>query len=277
MNDSVAAPFADSHVHLADAQFGADVHDVVARAREAGARAIVCIGESPATALRAAALAAQYPDLIAFTCGLHPHEAKAWDASHPDAIRRAVALGAVAIGECGLDFHYDFSPREEQRAAFGAQLALARELNRPVVVHTRTAEDDTRDMLIDAARDGVLGVLHCFTGSAALAEVALEHGWYLSFSGVVTFKRYADDAVLRMVPDDRLLVESDAPYLAPVPHRGHRNEPAWVQHTVERVATARGTTAASLAELTLGNTRRFFGLDATLATPGHPSTSSHSL
>lgn len=272
MSDAVHAPFADSHVHLADAQFTSDVHDVVARAREAGARAIVCIGESPATALRAADLAAQYPDLIAFTCGLHPHEAKAWDASHPDAIRRAVELGAVAIGECGLDFHYDFSPREQQRGVFGAQLALARELNKPVVVHTRTAEDDTRDMLTDAARDGVRGVLHCFTGSPALAEVAIENDWCLSFSGVVTFKRYADDAVLRMVPDHLLLVESDAPYLAPVPHRGHRNEPAWVQHTVARVAAARGVTPAALSELTLTNTRRFFGLDAHMANHVHTST-----
>ncbi len=260
MSDTVRAPFADSHVHLADAQFSADVHDVVARAREAGARAIVCIGESPATALKAAELAAQYPDLMAYTCGLHPHEAKAWDASHADSIRQAVELGAVAIGECGLDFHYDFSPREQQRAVFGAQLALARELNKPVVVHTRSAENDTRDMLIEAARDGVRGVLHCFTGSPALAEVAIEHGWYISFSGVVTFKRYTDEALLRLVPSDRLLVESDAPYLAPVPHRGHRNEPAWVQHTVARVAAARGLTASALGELTLTNTRHFFGL-----------------
>ncbi len=272
MSDAVLAPFADSHVHLADAQFAADVHDVVARARESGARAIVCIGESPATALRAAELAAQYPGLMAYTCGLHPHEAKAWDDSHPDAIRRAVEQGAVAIGECGLDFHYDFSPRELQREVFGAQLALARELDRPVVVHTRSAEADTRDMLVDAARDGVRGVLHCFTGSPALAEVAIENGWYLSFSGVVTFKRYTDDAVLRMVPDELLLVESDAPYLAPVPHRGHRNEPAWVQHTVARVAAARGVSAAALGELALANTRRFFGLDTITNTHVHTTT-----
>ncbi len=262
--DAVAAvaavPFADSHVHLADAQFNEDVDDVVARARHAGARAIVCIGESPAAARRAAGIAARYPGLIWFTCGQHPHDARAWTDGHADDIRQAVEQGAVAIGECGLDYHYDHSPRDVQRAVFGAQLQLARELDRPVVVHTREAEDDTAAMLAEAAAEGVRGVLHCFTGSHALAETALANGWSVSFSGVVTFRRFTDDALLRLVPDDRLLVESDAPYLAPVPHRGHRNEPSWVSLTVARVAAARGVSPERLGALALDNTRRFFRL-----------------
>ena len=171
-----------------------------------------------------------------------------------------VTAGAVAIGECGLDYHYDHSPAEQQRAAFGAQLALAREVDRPVVVHTREAEPDTTAMVREAAAAGVRGVLHCYTGSIALAEVALDGGWYVSFSGIITFRRWTDDALLRLVPDDRLLVESDSPYLAPVPHRGKRNEPAWVSFTVARLADARGADVASLGAKTVDNTRRLFGL-----------------
>jgi len=256
----MSAPFADSHVHLASEQFTSDVHDVIARARHAGARAIVCIGESPAAAQRAAEIAAQYPNLVSFTVGLHPHDASAWDDGHADAIRALVADGAVAIGECGLDYHYDHSPRDVQRAVFSAQLELARELDRPVVVHTREADLDTAAMLREAAAEGVRGVLHCFTGSPALADAALECGWLLSFSGVVTFKKFTDDALLRRVPDDRLLVESDAPFLAPVPHRGQRNEPSWVSLTVAKVAAARGVSPEQLGALALRNTRRFFSL-----------------
>ncbi len=254
--------FADSHVHLGSDQFEGDVEDVIARARESGARAIVCIGESPAAALRAAAIAARHPGLVWFTAGLHPHDASAWDEGHAVAVREAVAAGAVAIGECGLDYHYDHSPRDVQRRVFGAQLALALELDRPVVVHTREAEADTATMITEAASAGVRGVLHCFTGSHELAQVAIDAGWCLSFSGVVTFKRFTDDALLRMVPDERLLVESDAPYLAPVPFRGKRNEPAWVSQTVARVAMARGISTESLGALALANTRRFFSLPA---------------
>ncbi|HVZ77936.1 MAG TPA: TatD family hydrolase, partial [Gemmatimonadaceae bacterium] len=162
--------------------------------------------------------------------------------------------------ECGLDYHYDHSPRDAQRRAFAAQLALARDLGRPVVVHTREAEDDTRAMVQEAGAAGVRGVLHCYTGSHALAEAALAVGWYVSFSGVVTFRKWADDALIRLVPEERLLVESDAPYLAPVPHRGKRNEPAWVSLTLARVADARGVDAAALGAATVRNAERLFGL-----------------
>jgi TatD DNase family protein len=142
----------------------------------------------------------------------------------------------------------------------GAQLALAQELGRPVVVHTREAEDDTLSMVRDAAASGVRGVLHCYTGSVGLAEVALDGGWYVSFSGIVTFKKWTDEALLRVVPADRLLVESDSPYLAPVPHRGKRNEPAWVSFTVARLAAVRGVETAALGASTAENARQLFGL-----------------
>jgi len=192
---------------------------------------------------------------------VHPHDAAGFDESRDiAAIRKHIAGGAVAIGECGLDYHYDNSPRELQLKAFEAQLELALHTHVPVVVHTRDAEDDTMAMVGAAGRGGISGVLHCFTGSHKLAAVAIDAGWYISFSGIVTFRKWADDALLRMVPADRILSESDAPYLAPVPHRGRRNEPAWVIHTVARLASARGVTPAILGKTVGDNARRLFSL-----------------
>ena len=263
---STVPVFIDSHTHLADPQFDADRDDAVARARAAGARAVICIGESLDAAARARALAARHAGFVHFTAGVHPHDAAGFDQGRDiAAIREETGLGAVAVGECGLDYHYDHSPRERQRAAFEAQLALAGETGRPAVVHTREAEDDTRDMVVEAGRAGVRGVLHCYTGSHALAEAAIDVGWYVSFSGIVTFRKWTDEALLRLVPDDRLLVESDAPYLAPVPHRGRRNEPAWVAFTLARVAVARGVEVEALGDRVVANAERFFGLASTVA------------
>jgi len=253
--------FIDSHVHLADAAFDGDRDAVIARARATGALALVCIGESLESARRCAELAARFPGVCFHTAGVHPHDAAGFDPARDlDGIRAEIARGAVAIGECGLDYHYDHSPRARQRSAFADQLALAAELRRPVVVHTREAEDDTRAMVEDAGRSGVIGVMHCYTGTRALAEAALAVGWFVSFSGIVTFKRWTDDDLVRVVPADRLLVESDAPYLAPVPHRGERNEPAWVGLTATRIAAVRGVDAAMLGRDTAANARRLFGL-----------------
>jgi TatD DNase family protein len=253
--------FIDSHAHLADPAFDVDRDEVIARARQTGAAAIVCIGESLDAARRAASIAAAHPGVCWYTAGVHPHDAAAFDAGRDLAeLREHVANGAIAIGECGLDYHYDHSPREKQIGAFGAQLTLAGELARPVVVHTREAEADTLAMVREAAIAGVRGVMHCYTGSVGLAEAAIDGGWYVSFSGIVTFKKWTDEALLRLVPDDRLLVESDSPYLAPVPHRGKRNEPAWVSFTVARLAAARGVETASLGTTTAANARRLFGL-----------------
>lgn len=253
--------FIDSHVHLADPAFDADRDAAIERARLTGARALVCIGESLDAARRAGELAARYPGFVYHTAGVHPYDAARFDAARDIAgIRAEVAAGAVGVGECGLDYTYEDSPADRQREAFGAQLALGGELGKAVIVHTRAAEDDTRAMIVEAGRGGVVGVLHCFTGSAALATAALDVGWYVSFSGIVTFRKWTDEALLRLVPDDRLLVESDAPYLAPVPQRGKRNEPAWVSFTVARVASARGTDAATLGARVTMNARRLFGL-----------------
>ena len=195
------------------------------------------------------------------TAGVHPHDAAQFDAARDiPSIEERVKGGAVAIGECGLDYHYDNSPREAQKKAFSAQIDLAAKFKRPLVVHTRDAEEDTAALIGDAAAAGVSGVMHCYTGSHSLAERALAAGWYISFSGIVTFAKWSDDALLRLVPDDRLLVESDSPYLAPVPNRGKRNEPAWVAQTLARVALARGVSAAALGKITAQNTRTLFRL-----------------
>jgi TatD DNase family protein len=252
----------DSHAHLADAAFDEDREAVISRAREAGAVAIVCIGESLAAAERARQVAAAHPGFVHWTAGVHPHDAAGFDPERDTAaIAAALAAGAVAVGECGLDYHYDHSPRALQRRAFAAQLALAAQHQRPVVLHTREAEDDTAAMLREAGDAGIRGVLHCFTGSVALAEVGLEAGWYVSFAGIATFKKWEGDDVIRLVPDDRLLLESDSPYLAPAPHRGKRNEPAWCVRTLERLATVRATEVQALGAQVAANARRLFALD----------------
>jgi TatD DNase family protein len=254
--------FIDSHSHLADAAFDADRDEVIERAAAAGAVAVVCIGASLADGERAKELAARYP-LLRFSAGLHPQDAATFDAaSQLPALEVLLDAGAVAIGECGLDYHYDGVPRDKQHESFEAQLTLASERSLPVIVHTREAEADTAIMIDRAARAGVIGVLHCYTGSLALAERALGYGWYVSFSGIITFKNWTDLELLRAIPDDRVLVESDAPYLAPVPRRGKRNEPAWVTHTIERLASVRGVDAGALAERTGENARRLFDLDS---------------
>ena len=255
------AYFVDSHVHLADPAFDADRTDVIERARLTGARAFICVGESIAAAGRARDIATAYPGVAFFTAGVHPHDAASFDEERDGAaIRALVAAGAVAIGECGLDYHYDHSPRERQWAAFERQIDIARDMGRPLIVHTREAVEDTRSLVRDAGRRGVRGVLHCFTGPRELAETAVDADWYLSFSGVITFRKWADDALIRFAPVERLLVESDAPYLAPVPHRGKRNEPAWVSLTLARLAAARGLTADALGAITVQNTARLFAL-----------------
>lgn len=258
--------FIDSHAHLADPAFDGAHEGVIARARAAGAVAVVCIGESPAAAIRARDIALREPGFLFFTAGVHPHDAAAFDAARDlDSIRTLAAEGAVAVGECGLDYHYDHSPRDRQREVFRAQLALAAELHLPVVVHTREADDDMRAMLAEARALGVRGVLHCFTGSHELARAGLDAGWLISFSGVITFRSWKDRELLRLVPLERLLVESDAPYLAPVPHRGARNEPSWVPRTIETLSEARGSDIATLGTALSHNAIDFFGLPSSLA------------
>jgi TatD DNase family protein len=262
----------DSHCHLADAAFAADLDSVVDRARQAGVTGALCIlgagdeAESAAAArVRAAWSAAR------FAVGVHPHHAGHFagrTSAAVDVVRRAVeAEGALAIGEIGLDYHYDFSPRDAQKDIFAAQVGLALDGRLPVVVHTREATDDTFDILAAAGRSGVRGVFHCFTGDMAMARRALDIGFFLSFAGIVTFPRAAAlRDIAKAVPADRLLVETDAPYLAPVPHRGRRNEPAYVARVAEVVAAARCVAPSEVAALVTRNFEALFGPNVSLQT-----------
>jgi TatD DNase family protein len=249
----------DAHCHLADGAFDADRAEVLARAHRAGVDHVVVIGESAAGSERALTLARSTPGLSA-TAGVHPHEARTWS---PDVERRMrellVDAAVVAVGETGLDYHYDHSPREAQRAAFEAQLAVAAELQRPVVVHARAADDDVGALLRAWARRVPAVVLHSFSGGDGLFAAGMEIGAYFSFSGMITFRNWAHHDALTACPPDRLLVETDAPFLAPVPHRGRRNEPAFVYDTAAELARRRGEPLAELARRTSENARRVFG------------------
>jgi TatD DNase family protein len=247
----------DTHCHLGDAAFSGDVAQVVERAASAGVGHVVVIGESQADAHRALALATDDTRLSA-TAGVHPHTASEWNEATEAWLAEAVRdIRIVAVGETGLDYHYDHSPRDRQRIAFDAQLALAGSVGKPAVIHAREADDDLAAILRGHPR--TVAVLHSWSSGAALLERALELGHYVSFSGMVTFKSWTLNDAVRQVPLDRLLVETDAPYLAPVPHRGKRNEPAFVVDVARRVAEVRGLSFEELAAITTANAVRVFG------------------
>ncbi|HXJ32147.1 MAG TPA: TatD family hydrolase [Gemmatimonadales bacterium] len=249
----------DAHCHLGDAAFDGDRPAVLARAAAAGVGHVVVIGESLAGSTRAAALAREHAGLSA-TAGVHPHEAAAWDAAAPRQLRELLqAPELVAVGETGLDYHYDHAPRGLQRAAFEGQLALAADLKKPVVIHAREADDDMAALLRDWGGRVPALVLHSFAGSRALFTAGMEVGAYFSFSGMITFKNWRPEVAVSQCPEDRLLVETDAPYLAPVPHRGHRNEPAFVPGIVSALARQRGMSPDTLARYTFENASRVFG------------------
>jgi len=250
----------DAHAHLDASQYDADRDDVIARARAAGIGQMIAVGQwhAPGDFGGAAALAARHPGLFFATVGIHPHEVAKVPATDWQQLEEIAARPeTVAIGETGLDYHYDFSPREEQRRWFRFQIDLAKRLAKPLVVHTREADDDTVAMLREAAPEQ--GVIHCFTGGPDRARAYLDLGLYLSVAGVITFKN-ADDLreAVRIAPLDRLLIETDCPYLAPIPYRGKRNEPAYVRHVAEKVAEVKGLPVEEVARATTENTRRFF-------------------
>ena len=256
----------DSHCHLADPAFDGDRLEVLARARAEGLEAVVCVADTVEASERCLALAAEHPAATAGaprlvpTAGLHPHHAADFDPAAAAALERLLADSRVAaVGETGLDYHYDRSPREAQRAAFTWHLAQAARLGKPVIVHSREADEDTA-RLVGEAPEGLVGVLHCFSAGRPVLEAALARGLMVSFSGMITFRNWDQSWAVAEVPDERLLVETDAPYLAPVPHRGGRNEPAYVAATAARLAALRGTVPERLAELTAANARRLFGL-----------------
>lgn len=250
----------DSHCHLDFPDFAAELPEVVARARAAGVGVCVSIGTRLSQFAAVAAAAAPFPDVYC-TVGSHPHEAEHEPLADPAPLfELAQQPKVVGIGETGLDYYYEHSPRAQQQVNFRAHIAAARELELPLVVHTRDAEDDTIEILRAEMEQGAFtGLIHCFTGTQRLADAALELGFYISASGIMTFKKSeALRDVLKGVPLDRLLVETDAPYLAPVPHRGKRNEPAFVVHTAAQLAGLKGVSADALAEATTNNFFRLF-------------------
>jgi TatD DNase family protein len=247
----------DSHCHLDDKQFDADRDDVIARAREVGVERMMAIGtgNGPPDLECALRLARQH-DFIYATVSVHPHDAsKATPETFAAMETLAAETKVLAIGEIGLDYHYDFSPRDVQREVFIRQLDLAGRAGKPIVIHTREAWEDTLLVLREHWSGG--GIIHCFSGGPAEARQALDLGFYLSFGGVLTFpKAEALREAARLTPEDRLLVETDAPYLAPVPKRGKRNEPAFMVETARRLAEVRGVTPERIAETTTANFER---------------------
>ena len=247
----------DSHCHLADPAFDGERDALLTRAREAGVGHIVAVGENPERSDAARELARSLPGVSA-TAGLHPHEAHRW--SPEIASWLDVALDdpvVVAVGEAGLDYHYDFCPRHQQQEAFAAQLALGARTGLPVVVHAREADDDIVALLRN--QPDAVAILHSYSSGPELFRTAVAMGHYLSWSGMITFRTWKADDLIRAVPTDRLLLETDAPYLAPTPHRGHRNEPAFVRRVAEQMADVLGRTLEEIAALTTANAIRLFG------------------
>lgn len=254
----------DSHCHLDDPRILPELDEVLARAKTAGVTRIAAIGCAHDVAGVDSALnvARAHQESVCATVGVHPHDAKHLDHALCDAVRKSGADPlVVAIGETGLDYHYDYSPHDKQREAFRAQVSIARELGKPLVIHSRSAPEDTLEILREENASDVGGIIHCFTENAVFAKAALDLGFVSSFSGIVTFNSATEiqDAA-RALPLDALLVETDAPYLAPVPLRGKRNEPSFVVHTANFIAMLRGEDPDAIAEATYQNAMRVFGL-----------------
>ncbi|HEU4684034.1 MAG TPA: TatD family hydrolase [Nitrospira sp.] len=253
----------DTHTHLDDPRYDGDRDAVIARAREAGVSTLVTIGCDLATSGSAVALAHRYDHVYA-SIGVHPHEVKhIGDGWYDDLRRLARDKKVVAYGEIGLDYHYNHSSPKDQRDRFREQIQLARELKLPVIIHTREAQDDTVKILKDEKASDVGGVFHCFSGDEWLASEALELGFYLSFSGILTFHNAtALRAIAKRTPLERILIETDCPYLTPVPHRGQRNEPAFVSHVAGQLASVHfggGSDAVERIEhITTDNAKRLF-------------------
>jgi TatD DNase family protein len=252
----------DTHCHLGDPQFELDRDTVIARAREAGVGHVVIVADSADATEHAISLALAFE--YSATGGVHPHEASSWNVDVAERVAAALNDAAVvAVGEAGLDYHYDHSPRPTQRRVFAEQLALAAEHRKPIVIHARDADEDMAAMVGEWCDAVPAMVLHSFSSGPAVFEAGLHANAYFGFSGMVTFKNWKMSDVVRACPVDRLLLETDAPYLAPVPHRGKRNEPAFVPHIAARVAELRGVAADQLARQTTLNAERCFGARVT--------------
>jgi TatD DNase family protein len=250
----------DTHTHLDDARYDADRDAMIQRARQAGVAAFVTIGCDLTTSRSAVTLADRHPDIYA-SIGVHPHEVKHIGDDWYDELRRlAQHAKVVAYGEIGLDYHYNHSPPKDQRERFREQVQLARDLRLPVVIHTREAQEDTISILKDEKASEVGGVFHCFSGDAWLARDALDLGFYLSFSGILTFNNATMlREIAKQTPLDRVLIETDCPYLTPVPHRGKRNEPAFVSHVARQLAEIHpDLSLEQIEEATTENAKRLF-------------------
>ncbi len=260
--------FVDSHAHIDGEEYDDDRDEVIERARAAGVRAILNVGTGDphgGSLARAIKLAESYKDVYA-AVGVHPHDARLFDTSAEKHLAHLLRSSEriVALGEIGLDYHYDNSPRETQRAVFARQLQMAREMNLPVIIHTREAEEDTIEILRAEWSSGAEtgGVLHCFSGTIEMAESVMEMNFMISFAGNITFKNAAPlRDVARQIPLDRLLIETDCPYLTPVPFGGRRNEPAHVVETVRCLAGLHEMSVQEIGRITTANFARFCGLD----------------
>jgi TatD DNase family protein len=249
----------DTHCHLTDGRFDDDRAAVLMRARDAGVERLVTIASNAEDAGEALALATS-EGWVWSTAGVHPHEAETGTSENHARVKELLENPrVVAVGETGLDYFYDNAPRQAQRSNFLAHIEMAESSGLPVVVHSREAEEDTLAILRDAPTQ-VQFVLHCFTGSMNLLEAGVELGCYVSFSGIVTFPKFDAGARVRAVPEDRIMAETDSPYLAPVPHRGKRNEPANVAEVVRHVASLRARDPSEMAAVIFRNASRFYGL-----------------
>lgn len=251
----------DSHCHLDFSDFKDEVPALLERARAAGVGGMITICTHASKFAQVAAIAETYADSNVWcSLGIHPHHAGEPDeqVTASDLLKLATHPRLVAIGECGLDYYYDHSPRDLQQRSFELQIEVAKQLDLPVVIHSREADDDTIRIL-RAAGPQLRGVMHCFSGTRRLCEAALEIGFYISLSGILTFNKSQElRDIAADVPLDRLLVETDAPYLAPMPLRGKRNEPAFVAHTAAKLAEVKGVSTAEIARVTTGNFSRLF-------------------
>jgi len=251
----------DAHCHLTGNHLAeGQVEATLDRARAEGVTGFIAVGTDLEDSRTVLDLARRIPGIRA-SLGVHPHEARTWTPDTEPALAALAADPAVRfVGETGLDWHYDLSPRDEQEAVFRAQIRLAKVLGKPLMIHTRSAPEATLKILEEEGANAVRGVIHCFSEDRAFAARALDLGFYLSFSGIVTFKKAeAVQDVARWAPADRILVETDAPFLAPVPYRGKPNEPGYVRFTAEAVAGLRGIPSLKLAELTTRNLEALCG------------------
>jgi TatD DNase family protein len=250
----------DTHAHLNGAEFDGDRGEVIGRALAAGVEAVIDVGTDAESSGKAGGFAEREPAVFA-SVGIHPHEASR--ASDADLKRIETLLDSpktVAVGEIGLDYHYSYSPHDVQRTLFLKLVEIGLKKNKPLIVHVREAMPEALRILRDLGAAPYRGVFHCYGGTLSEAAEVLDLGFHISFTGVVTFRNYSDSEIVRAVPPGRLLLETDSPYMTPVPLRGRRNEPAFLTHVADRAAAMRGATSGEIAALTTGNARALFGL-----------------